>query len=284
MKKVLGLVVSERNLGNSELLVKEIMGAVPDPCSREMIRLTELGIGPCRACYRCLTPGTECRVNDHFKFVIDKITGADALVIGMPVYFLGPHGQFKMLTDRLMGVGQYAEKTRGKPCVVVIPYGLAGWEGYARTAALVLPRMLEMKLVDCWPVHATLPGEGVMKEENCEYARRLGAGIFTAGEYSGRPGECPYCGADLFRLLPGGVVECCLCSAKGYPGAGGSPEFRLPGHYRFSTEGMQEHFMGWLVKMREKYLAERESLKEVQKPYRGSHWWVKPENSGGSQS
>ncbi|MFZ5652347.1 MAG: flavodoxin family protein [Bacillota bacterium] len=276
MKKVLGLVVSERNLGNSELLVKEILGAVPDPCNREMIRLTEMRIESCRACYRCLTPGNQCRINDDFKYVLDRIMDADALVIGMPVYFLGLHGQFKMLTDRLMGVGQYAEKTRGKPCVIVIPYGLPGWEGYARTASLVLPRMLEMKLVDCWMVHATLPGEGVAKDQYRECARRLGAGIFNAGEYSGGPGECPCCGSDLFRLLPGGGIECSLCSARGCPGPAGSPEFHLSGHNRFSTEGLQEHFMGWLVKMREKYMAERETLKEVQNPYRGSHWWVKP--------
>lgn len=279
MKKVLGLVVSERSLGNSELLVKEIMGSVSEPCSREMIRLTELSIQPCRACYRCLSPGIRCRINDNFNFIIDSITGADALIIGVPVYFLGPHGQFKMLTDRLMGVGQYAEKTRGKPCVVVIPYGLPGWEGYARTSALVLPRILEMRLVDCWTVHATLPGEGVVSDESRDYAKKLGAALFTAGEYRGGPGECPYCGSDLFKLLHGGGVECCLCSARGYTtGNAVSPEFRLPGPHRFSTEGLKEHFSGWLVKMREKYLKERETLKEVQKPYRGTHWWVKPDN------
>lgn len=278
MKKVLGLVVSERSLGNSELLVKEILGAVPDPCSREMIRLTEMRIEPCKACYRCLTPGAGCRVNDDFKFVLDRIMDADALVIGMPVYFLGLHGQFKMLTDRMLGVAHYAGKTRGKPCILVIPYGIQGWEGYARTAALVLPRMLEMKLLDCWTVQATLPGEGVLREENREYARRLGAGIYTAAGYSGGSGECPHCGADLFRLLKGGVVECCLCSARGYPGADGSLEYRHPGHHRFSTEGLREHFTGWLVEMKKKYLEEREALKEVQKPYRGSQWWVRPGN------
>lgn len=73
MKKVLGLVVSNRKLGNSEILVKEIMGNIPEECNRELIRLTDLEIKPCKACYRCLQPDNACPVRDDFNFVIGKI-------------------------------------------------------------------------------------------------------------------------------------------------------------------------------------------------------------------
>lgn len=275
MKKVLGLVVSERKLGNCELLLKEIMGSVHDPCEREMIRLTDMRIEPCRACYRCLAPGSECAVKDDFNFVLSKIKEADGLVIGIPVYFLGPHGYYKMLLDRMLGAAHYADHTRGKPCIVVMPFGIPGWEGYTRAAALVLPRLLEMKLVDFWPVHATLPGESVISPGNVENAKKLGANLFIAPEFEKGPRECPYCGGDLFRLLPDGRIECPLCSARGHVKEGGAPDFST-GHSRFSTEALQEHFGGWLVEMREKYLKERDNLKEAQKPYRGRNWWVKP--------
>lgn len=283
MKKVLGLVVSERNLGNSEILVKEIMDAVPDPCERELIRLTDLKIEPCKACYRCLSPGSRCMKKDDFNFVLDRILEADGLIIGLPVYFLGPHGSYKMLTDRFLGAGHYSRHTRGKPCAVVIPFGLPGWEGYTRTAALVLPRLLEMRLVDCWQVHATLPGESMLKDENREYARRLGSGLFTAREFDRGIRECPHCGSDLFRLLPGGEIECPLCAARGNLRDGGVPDFSWTGSTRFSAERLEEHFNVWLVEMKDKYLRERDILKEIQKPYRGKQWWVKKkggENGG----
>lgn len=267
-------MVSERKLGNSEILLKEIMGSVTGPCTRELIRLTDLKIEPCRACYRCLEPGSRCVMKDDFNFVLDKIIEADGLVIGLPVYVLGPHGYYKMLNDRLLGAGNITAHTRGKPCVLVIPYGLPGWEGYARAAALVLPGLLEMTLVDVWMVHATLPGESVTKRENIEYAGKLGQNLFAGREFEKGPRECPRCGSDLFRMLPGGEIECPICAVRGRIGAGGLPEFPVSGHFRFSTEALQEHFGGWLVEMREKYLKERDNLKEAQKPYRGLPWWI----------
>ncbi|MHB8156823.1 MAG: flavodoxin family protein, partial [Desulfocucumaceae bacterium] len=216
-----------------------------------------------------------CRLKDDFNFVLEKIKEADALIIGFPVYFLGPHAAFKLLADRMLGAGHYSSYTRGKPCIMVIPYGMPGWEGYAKSAGLVLPRVLEMKIADCWLVHATLPGEGVLSSKNREYARGLGQNIFAGTEYQKGTRECPYCGSDLFRLLPGGKIECPLCSAVGHIKEDGSPEFAVTDHLRFSTEGLQEHFHGWLVEMKQKYIEERDLLKEVQKTYRGRDWWIK---------
>ncbi|MFZ5634006.1 MAG: flavodoxin family protein [Bacillota bacterium] len=283
MKKVLGLVISERRLGNSEILVKEIMGNVPEPCSREIIRLTELSLKPCKACYHCLQPGAYCKMNDDFNFVLDKIIQADALVIGMPVYFLGPPAAYKLLTDRMLGAGHRAGYTAGKPCLIVVPYGIRGWEGYTRSAAMVLPRLLQMKLVDYWSVPATLPGESLLNVENIRRAGELGANIFDLP--AGRPEQtqCPNCGGDLFRLLPGGGAECPLCAAKfvftaqdGNTVLTPSPDIKETRHHRFSAEGIDEHFNHWLVSMKEKYLKEREQLKKLQKPYLDKQWWVKP--------
>jgi len=276
MKKVLGLVISQRKLGNSELLVKEIMSNIPEECHLELIRLTDLKIEPCKACYRCLQPDTACPTNDDFNFVMNKIKAADALIIGMPVYILGPHGYYKMLTDRLVGAENYSKYTTGKPCVIVIPYGTKGWQGYSKTAALAMPRFLKMKLIDCWQVHATLPAESLLNPDNLEYARTLGRNLFGNREYPYGRRECIYCGSDLFRLLPERKVECPLCGARGILDSDNLPDFSITDYCRFANKEMEEHFKVWLVEMKQKFLAEKDSIKEVQKGYGEKDWWIKP--------
>jgi len=276
MGKLLGLVVSQRRLGNSEILVKEIMSRVPGEWERELIRLPGLDIRPCRACYSCLAQEGGCRIDDDFNFVLERVLGADALIVGVPVYILGPHGSLKMFTDRLLGAGRYVERTRGKSCAVIMPYGVDGWLGYARTAALVLPRLLQMRLVDFWAVHAALPAEALLNRDNLDRAGAVAERLAGAGGEIRQSGECVNCGSDLFRLLPGGRVECPLCGARAVLGADGLPSFDGGDPGRFEPRRMREHFLGWLVAMKEKYRAEREGLHRAGAPYRGMDWWIAP--------
>ena len=55
--RVVGLVSSPRRGGNSELAVKEILSRLPEDWEKNMIRLNELDIKYCRACYACLRRG-----------------------------------------------------------------------------------------------------------------------------------------------------------------------------------------------------------------------------------
>lgn len=276
MKKVLGIVISNRKLGNSEILVKEIMSNIPEECNRELIRLTDLDIKPCRACYVCLQPEKACPVQDDFNFVIEKIRAADALIIGIPVYLLGPHGYYKMLTDRLVGAQNHVQNTQGKPCVIVIPYGTKGWQGYSKAACMVMPKLLRMKVVDCWQVFATLPGESLINPNNISYAKALGRELFTGREYHAAANECPVCGSDLFRLINENQVECPLCGAIGALQKNGSPDFSGSDYRRFSDQALDEHFKGWLLEMQDHFLAEKNHLKELQKGYRNQNWWIRP--------
>lgn len=277
MKKILGLVFSQRKLGNSELLVKEIMSRVPGDNSLELIRVTDMKIETCRACYRCLNPDTDCIIEDDFNFIIRKIRDADALVIGVPVYLLGLHGYFKMFTDRLVGAFNYSGSTKDKPCIITIPYGTLGWTGYSRAAALVVPRLLRMRLVDCWVVHATLPGESFMNRENLDYAGSLAHKLFSGETYIPGERECPMCGNDIFRLVPGDTVECVVCGAEGVLKPGNMPDFSGTRHYRFSSEEIEAHFNFWLKEMKGKFLEMKDRLKEIQRKYRDMNWWIKPD-------
>jgi len=274
MKSILGLVISNRKLGNSEILVKEIMRGIPEDCKRELIRLTDLRIEPCKACYKCLQPGTACPLEDDFNFVMNKIKKADALIIGVPVYFLGPHGFYKLLNDRLLGAQNDIQATRGKPCVIVMPYGTRGWEGYSKAAALVLPRLLRMRVVACWQVFATLPGESLLNPCNISYAQELARNIFKGSEYQAGSRECPFCGSDLFRLLPDKRLECPICGAQGSLRDDGALDFSEAQYCRFSDREMDEHFKVFLWEMKKRFLAEKGNLREMQKDYRDLNWWI----------
>lgn len=276
MKKILGLVFSNRRLGNSEILVKEIMRSIPDDGSRELIRVTDLQIEPCKACYRCLQTDTDCVIKDDFNFLMDKIKAADALIMGVPIYFLGPHGCYKMLSDRMLGAEKYWQFTGNKHCVIVMPYGSKGWEGYSKAASVTIPKLLKMKLVDCWQVHATLPGESLLNEDNLHYAQALGHELFSGRKYNPGNRECAFCGSDLFRLLEDNRIVCPICGAQGIIGDNNIPDFMGNDYCRFSEKELDEHFQEWLLEMKQRFLQEKDQLKAIQAGYRDKDWWIKP--------
>lgn len=102
--RVLGLVASVRKLGNSEIMVKEMLAALPDDVEKTMIRLSDLNIGQCQACYACLPPNKSCIIDDDLPFLLNNIRRADAVIIGTSCYFLGTHTSLKVIGDRLISV------------------------------------------------------------------------------------------------------------------------------------------------------------------------------------
>lgn len=276
MKNILGLVISHRKLGNSEILVKEIMKSIPGECQHRLIRVTDLKLEACQACYRCLQPDAGCGAHDDFNFIMDHIKQADAVVIGVPVYILGPHGYYKLMQDRLVGAYNYSQYTAGKPCVIVVPYGTVGWTGYSKAAANIFPRTLEMNIIDTWMVHATLPAESLYNDANREYARELGQRIFSGEPYQPGPRECPQCGSDLFHLRPDRQVECPICNAVGILGDDNLPDFSSSTHNRFAHQEIEEHFHEYLAAMRGRFKAEKDMIKDLQQDYKELDWWIRP--------
>lgn len=275
--KVVGLVASPRKLGNSEILTKEMLASLPDEVEKVMIRLTDLDIRQCNACYACLPEDKQCVINDDFAFLLEHIRQADAVIIATPCYFLGTHTTLKLIGDRLISLLQQAKEFAGKKCVVAVSYGIDGWEGYAREAAVNTARFFHLDVVGTMLVQAASPGE-VVKPEILDQARSLAAMLISDGQQATNSPvhACPLCGNTLLQLAPSGKVICRMCGADGQIEVIAGEvkvHFATPRHPRFSPAGMTEH--GKLLEaVKDQYIAERQELNKLRKPYQQYNWWV----------
>jgi multimeric flavodoxin WrbA len=275
--KVLGLVASPRKLGNSEIITKEILAALPATAEKELVRLPDLDIQPCKACYACLASDQACTIKDDLGSLLDKIRAADAVVIASACYFLGPHTSVKIVNDRLISVLANTDFA-GKRCITAVVYGIPGWEGYAREAVLNFARFLHLDVVGDMLVQAASPGEAVTPEVLAE-ARQMAARLLEGDGEPSRPGvlTCPRCGSSLLQVAPTGEVRCVMCDARGrIKSKDGqvSVEFDRREHYRFSSAGRDEHVQ-LLAEIRQRYLANRSEYYNSRKPYeKFDYWWA----------
>lgn len=275
---ILGLVASGRKLGNSEILAKEMLGALDG--DKRLLRLSDLSIEPCRACYACLPSGKPCIISDDLAFFLDQLAWADVVVLTSPCYFLGAHTSIKQIGDRLISVLNDGERLRGKPCVVAVSYGVADWEGYAREMAMNFARFLHLEVKGTLVVHAANPGE-VVQPERLAKARSLAKQLIEPSAVDHRPDihVCAGCGSSLLQIQPSGQVRCVMCGLIGQLSMEAN-KFALSFHQaedtRFSAQGMAEHGQR-LEAIKAEYMAKRKELLLLRKQYsRQDEWWVYP--------
>lgn len=285
--KILGLVASPRNLGNSEILVKEMMASLPPEAEKEMIRLPALDIQPCTACYACLDQDKSCVIKDQLSFLLEKIKSADAVIIASACYFLGTHTSIKTISDRLISVLANSNDYGKKKCVTAIVYGVPGWEGYAREAVNNFARFLHLSVVGDMMVQAASPGEAAVPEVLAQ-AQMLAQKLLTDGMDDAPPTVsdvlcCPDCGSSLLQLQPSGRVRCVMCNRVGELASsqsGYGVTFDRQEHSRFSPTGMEEH-ASRLVEEKTNYIKNRHELYRRRKAYAAyNHWWTDEEEKG----
>jgi multimeric flavodoxin WrbA len=278
MKRVLGIVASPRKLGNSEILMKAAMVA-SGADELDMIRLTELDLKPCQACYRCLPKDKPCVLKDDLEFVLDNIRKADAVVIAAPCYVFGPNATIKLLQDRMLSTGSKIEHYDGKPCITITAYGRPGVEGYAESALNVTAHFLGLKLVDSASFLGANPASVLEDPANLQRVQSMGRALFDPDyRRTPRPYECPVCWSDVLKYN-GKEVICPLCGSKGelvLDGAEVKMHFPAQPH-RFSLEGKYEHMEEFLPAKKAEFMEKREQYKELQKPYREIGKWITPE-------
>lgn len=283
-KKLLGIIGSPRKFGNSELFVKEVYRSFPEGWRLRLVRLPELDIRPCRACYQCLFDEMRCPQDDDLQIALDALVSSDAYVVAAPTYFLGANSSLKRFLDRGLSFYRHLERMWGKPAAGV---GIAGIEGLEGQTKLDLDRFIKLTFGDLRGtaiLYAALPGEIFADDERKNTARALADALLKKGiETNGTHPLCPVCGGDTFRFFSGGEVRCMLCSNSGsYSwGHGGlQMEIHTGKHQLFNDMDSAKAHLEWLRSMKDRFLESRRDLKKITGQYTQIGTWIRSKRNG----
>lgn len=106
--KVLAICASPRENGNTERYLNvALQEASRLGATTELIWLGDKSLRGCRGCYGCVT-AKSCVVEDDFQAIFEKICGADAILLGSPVYHASITSELKALLDRAGFSGRWA--------------------------------------------------------------------------------------------------------------------------------------------------------------------------------
>jgi len=108
--KVIGIVGSPREKGNTEFFVKRALDRLAgEGFEVELVTLRGKTILPCQACLGCRDEG-RCVQEDDFGPIFDKMVEADGIIVGSPVYFGSAAPPLMALLDR----AGYAARASGR--------------------------------------------------------------------------------------------------------------------------------------------------------------------------
>jgi len=107
MKNVIILNASPRKNFNTAKMLKEAQkGAEATGAEVEYFNLYDYNFLGCRSCFACQRKGSTtegiCAIRDDIKPILEKCLNADAIIIGTPVYFSYPTGEFRSFIERLL--------------------------------------------------------------------------------------------------------------------------------------------------------------------------------------
>jgi multimeric flavodoxin WrbA len=125
--KALGLCGSARRDGNTGALIQAALeGAAGQGLDTEMLFFNELSLKNCEGCLKCQDGTSDgCALNDKYNDLIDRVRGADLVVIGSPVYTGQVTAQVKNFLDRLYAVSSSSKPIQapGKQGITVTTLG-----------------------------------------------------------------------------------------------------------------------------------------------------------------
>ncbi len=271
--KILGISVSARKFGNSDLLVKEaLLGAKEAGAEVEFIRLTDYKILPCEGCINCVIKRSECifRNKDDSMELYRKLTEFDGLILGSPTYILGTPGILKMWLDRGMaymyGVGR---PNSGKPAVAIGIAGVKGWEAFTLPQMAVFLLSLGYKIVDQFIAYAQGPGEVLFDNAIIRRAHKAGELVVSRKEANTDAGVCPSCKQNMFRFVGENTIECAICGSKGkIESRNGKTTINwFYIEHRWHDKEVTEHFEGKILPSVPRFMKNRHRIKELRKRY-----------------
>jgi multimeric flavodoxin WrbA len=277
-KNLLGIVCSPRKFGNSELFIKELYQQLGNGWNLRLMRLPELDIRPCKACYQCLFGDMHCNQNDDFAIALEALVESDAYVVAAPTYLLGPNASLKRFLDRGLAFYAQLERLWGKPAVAVAIAGVSGLEGYTKLGVESFVKLTFGDLRASEVLYGALPGEIFLENGGRVAAHRMAKALLE-GKHEVDPTvlRCTLCGGDTFRFLGENRLKCMLCSSSGHyvVTEKGLEVDMLPGEHPLflSYRDVERHAL-WLRGMKEKFLERRKELKAVTQRYTQIGTWV----------
>lgn len=107
MKKIIVINASPRKNFNTAKMLKEAQkGAESAGAEVEYFNLYDLKFKGCLSCFACKIKGSKtncvCAARDDLRQVLEKCISSDAIIVGSPVYFSYPTGEFRSFLERLL--------------------------------------------------------------------------------------------------------------------------------------------------------------------------------------
>ena len=92
---------SMRKNGNTKILSEEfVRGAKEAGRKAEIVELRDKKFGDCLGCRACFNNGGKCVQQDDMAEILDKLRGADVIVLASPMYYFTWTGLMKRFLDR----------------------------------------------------------------------------------------------------------------------------------------------------------------------------------------
>jgi len=105
---------SPRKNGNTSTIVKAMLeGAESAGAETKEVRLQDLNMKGCQACYACKEKPGVCALKDDLTPSLHAIKDCTGIILGCPIYMFRICGQMKILVDRMFSYYQYKPEGGG---------------------------------------------------------------------------------------------------------------------------------------------------------------------------
>jgi len=95
-----------KHWNTAKLLEKALAGAATQGAHTELVHLYDLDFKGCTSCFGCKLKGGKsygkCAMRDGLTPLLEKLAGADAFVLGSPIYFGTVTGEMRSFMERLL--------------------------------------------------------------------------------------------------------------------------------------------------------------------------------------
>lgn len=100
--KILMINGSPRKNGNTIAALRQLEQELSPTHQTELLASYSYTVNPCLSCYQCAKNGGKCIQKDDTNILLDKISEADMLILGTPVYWWGMSAQLKLIVDKFI--------------------------------------------------------------------------------------------------------------------------------------------------------------------------------------